>query len=52
MQLMTQGRHLSGTTREPITFAGAVSMTTLPTSDPSIAGQLWNDGGTVKVSAG
>jgi len=23
----------------------------LPTSDPSVSGQLWNDGGTVKVSA-
>ena len=25
---------------------------TLPTSDPQVAGQLWNDSGTVKVSAG
>jgi hypothetical protein len=24
----------------------------LPTSDPSNAGQLWNDDGTVKISAG
>jgi hypothetical protein len=24
----------------------------LPTSDPSVAGRLWNDSGTVKVSAG
>ena len=24
----------------------------LPTSDPAVAGQLWNDAGTVKVSAG
>jgi BarA-like signal transduction histidine kinase len=29
-----------------------VYMSTLPTSDPASAGQLWNDGGTVKVSAG
>jgi hypothetical protein len=27
-------------------------ITSLPTSNPAIAGQLWNDGGTVKVSAG
>jgi hypothetical protein len=27
-------------------------LTSLPTSDPAVAGQLWNDGGTVKVSAG
>lgn len=26
--------------------------TNLPTSDPAVAGQLWNDTGTVKVSAG
>lgn len=25
---------------------------TLPTSDPSVAGYLWSDSGTVKVSAG
>jgi len=27
-------------------------MTNLPTSDPSVAGQLWNDSGALKVSAG
>ena len=27
-------------------------MTNLPTSDPSVAGQLWNDSGILKVSAG
>lgn len=31
---------------------GSVSMTGLPTSDPSVAGRLWNDGGTLKISAG
>lgn len=31
---------------------GGVTMTTLPTADPSVAGQLWNDAGIVKVSAG
>ncbi len=25
---------------------------TLPTSDPGVAGELWSDSGTVKVSAG
>ena len=29
-----------------------VKMTNLPTSDPSVAGQLWNDSGTLKISAG
>lgn len=31
---------------------GSVTMSGLPTSDPAVAGRLWNDGGTVKVSAG
>lgn len=41
------------------TGSGSIEMTTvnilmtrLPTSDPSVAGQLWNDSGTLKVSAG
>ena len=32
--------------------SGKVMAVDLPTSDPSNAGQLWNDGGTVKISAG
>jgi hypothetical protein len=31
---------------------GKVMATDLPTSDPSNEGQLWNDNGTVKISAG
>jgi hypothetical protein len=27
-------------------------ITSLPTVDPEVSGQLWSDGGTVKVSAG
>lgn len=34
-----------------LSASGAVVLT-LPTSDPAVAGQLWNDTGTVKVSAG
>jgi len=35
------------------TFSNAVvMMTNLPTSDPSVAGQLWNSSGTLKISAG
>jgi hypothetical protein len=34
-------------------LSGAVvKMTGLPTADPTVAGQLWNDAGTLKVSAG
>jgi hypothetical protein len=40
-----------GTTQMRIQ-AGVVKMYTLPTSDPASSGQLWNDSGTVKISAG
>ena len=41
------------TVEDGLTVPGAVVMlSNLPTSDPSNAGQLWNDSGTLKVSAG
>jgi len=41
------------TVEDGLTVTGAVVMlSNLPTSDPSNAGQLWNDSGTLKVSAG
>ena len=41
------------TVEDGLTVTGAVvMMSNLPTSDPSNAGQLWNDSGTLKVSAG
>ena len=30
----------------------SISLTALPTSNPNVAGRLWNDSGTLKVSAG
>lgn len=33
---------------QPATFDASV----LPTADPEVAGQVWSDGGTLKVSAG
>ena len=35
-----------------LTASGTVIFSGLPTSDPVAAGQLWNDAGTLKVSAG
>jgi len=35
-----------------ITATGAVIFSGLPTSDPSVAGQLWNNSGVLNVSAG
>lgn len=40
------------TTHVEINSAGLVLLPTLPTSDPAVAGALWNDTGTLKVSAG
>lgn len=34
------------------TLSSTVTMSGLPTVDPVVAGQLWNDAGTLKVSAG
>ena len=35
-----------------LSASGTVTLSALPTADPLVAGQLWNDAGTVKVSAG
>jgi hypothetical protein len=41
------------TVNDGLTVTGAVVMlSSLPTSDPSNAGQLYNDSGTLKISAG
>ena len=42
---LTVGRHLQVDGSE-------IDFTNLPTSDPGISGRLWNDSGTVKISAG
>lgn len=39
-------------TRVLLSNSGAVTMAHLPTSDPVAAGQLWNNAGAVKISAG
>ena len=35
-----------------LSVGGNVDFSGLPTSDPGISGRLWNDGGTLKISAG
>ena len=42
----------NNTERLRIDSLGNVIIETLPTSDPAVAGTLWNDSGTVKISAG
>jgi|SRR6056297_375690 len=41
-----------GDSGHTINLLGAIEMPNLPTSDPTTSGQLWNDGGTLKVSSG
>jgi hypothetical protein len=46
MELQTDG-----TTRITIRANGAIIVSGLPTTNPAVTGQLWNDGGTLKISA-
>jgi hypothetical protein len=46
MELQTDG-----TTRITVKASGAIIFSGLPTSDPNVAGQLWNHNGTLKISA-
>lgn len=42
----------AATTVNDLAVADVVIFSGLPTADPVVAGQLWNDAGTLKVSAG
>ena len=35
-----------------VTATGTANVIVIPTSDPGVAGAIWNDGGTLSVSAG
>lgn len=48
----TTGSSLGGSGDVSIVPTGNVLMGSLPTSDPVVAGALWNDSGTLKVSTG
>ena len=53
LDLSTEGAVFgSGVTMTDLTSSGVVIFSALPTTDPVNAGQLWNDAGTLKVSAG
>jgi hypothetical protein len=43
--------YFDGTNWVPTTGSNLI-LSALPTADPVVAGQLWNDAGTLKVSAG
>ena len=34
------------------TLSGSANVIVIPTADPGVAGAIWNDGGTLSVSAG
>ena len=48
----TQYIQLDGSDVSTVIHTIKVLMPNLPTSDPSVAGQLWNDNGTLKIAAG
>ena len=35
-----------------VTLSGTANVIIIPTTDPGVAGAIWNDAGTLKVSAG
>lgn len=55
---MAQGKQLfeveaaGGNSADFVLKVANVQLTAIPTTDPGVAGQLWLDSGTLKVSAG
>lgn len=47
---MAQPKNNKSKGGEVATFGGTVNFTGLPTSAPAGSGQLWNDGGTLKIA--
>jgi hypothetical protein len=45
MELQTDG-----VTRVTLKAGGAIILSGLPTTNPGVTGQLWNDGGTLKIA--
>ena len=35
-----------------VTATGTANVIVIPTADPAVAGAIWNDGGTLSISAG
>ena len=50
--ISTNGFQGSVTTTENVSATGTASVIVIPTSDPGVAGAIWNDAGTLSVSAG
>jgi len=46
------GNTPAAVTATTLTASGTVILSGLPTSDPSVAGQLWSNSGVLTVSAG
>ncbi len=40
------------TTTEDVSMTGTANVIVIPTSDPGVAGAIWNNAGTLAVSAG
>jgi len=48
----TNGFSGAVTTTEDVSMTGTANVIVIPTSDPGVAGAIWNDAGTLSVSAG
>ena len=56
--VVSQNGFQGAVTATTVTASGAAELTStsnvivIPTSDPGVAGAIWNDGGTLSISAG
>ena len=50
--ISTNGFQGTVTTTGNITATGTANVIVIPTSDPAVAGAIWNNAGTLSVSAG
>jgi len=50
--ISTNGFQGSVTTTENVSATGTANVIVIPTSDPGVAGAIWNNAGTLAVSAG
>jgi hypothetical protein len=56
--VVSQNGFQGAVTATTVTATGAAELTStanvivIPTSDPGVAGAIWNDGGTLSISAG
>lgn len=49
-EAQNENEFVLGTKNHNVVVKGGLSLANLPTSEPNVARQIWNDNGTLKVS--